>query len=98
MKKKLYICVAAQRLSHDDHKIYRGVVPMSEIHRDKFFEEVNDPRDADIIYLGQFSDGNRQFVRNDFPELDLQDKLFVADIEGDWHNKKIALDLIQNVY
>lgn len=95
LKMKIYIYDKSQPHSHDSHSVYRGVTPMCEEGIKNHFEITKDPDEADIYYMGQFSDGNRPFSENDFPFFRGKEEKHYADIEGDWYNKFVPERLLE---
>ena len=70
---------------HDSIESYKGVVPFSKYH----VNFIDDPNEADIYYMGQFSDGNYEIDINKFTYFDKFKQKHWCDIEGDWLGKNI---------
>jgi hypothetical protein len=95
-KPKVFIYEKAQAHAHDSIPEYRGFVPMSHDGIRNHCEIVTDPDKADIFYMGQFSCGNRKFLRSDFPYYEKSEKVHLADIEGDWEHENVSSELLRS--
>jgi len=70
---------------HDNVDVYQNVIPFCKKGIADNFEITNNPSDADIFYMGQFSEG-RFYGLGQFYLLDEYPDKHVCDIEGDWFN------------
>mgnify|MGYP003136652131 CR=1 FL=1 len=90
MKKyKIFIYDDAKPHAHDQDPVYENTVPLSNIGIKKHFDVTTCPDNADIFYMGQFSEGQIPKF-NQYKFLQKYPNKHVCDIEGDWLNKDLA--------
>lgn len=87
MTLKIYKYPNAKKHVHDDLEYYQNVVPFSQ----SFFNNITQsiPEDADLFYMGQFSDGNYNIDISQFKYFEQYKDKHWCDIEGDWLNQQI---------
>jgi hypothetical protein len=71
--------------SHDTVEVYQNTVPFCRKGIEDNFEITSKPSEADIFYMGQFSEG-KFYGLDKFYQLDEYPDSHVCDIEGDWFN------------
>jgi hypothetical protein len=88
---KLYIYRDAKPHAHDSDPGYENTVPLSQQGIKDHCDVVQDPEEADYFYMGQFSDGSKleDLGQEKFTYLERWPERHVADIEGDWMNRKV---------
>lgn len=82
---KLFIYDNINMPIHDGIYEYQNVVPFCKKGIRDNFQITNNPSEADIFYMGQFSEG-RFYGLGQFYLLDEYPDKHVCDIEGDWFN------------
>ena len=86
---KLFIYPEAKKHVHDQHPIYYNTVPFSVEGIKKHCIVTTNPNEADLFYMGQFSDGSTDNELNrDWKYLKQYTDKHVCDIEGDWPNRR----------
>lgn len=95
MKRKIYVYPDAQAHAHDSIPEYRGLTPFCADGINKHFDVVNSKSEADILYMGQFSCGNRPFEERSYPLLKDENYKHVCDVEGDWEHKNVPSGLFK---
>jgi hypothetical protein len=94
---KLYIYSNAKPHSHDLDPPFVNTVPLSQKGIQDHCDVVC-PDEADYFYMGQFSDAskNEEMCAKNFMYWEKYPDRHIADIEGDWPNRKIPEHLKQS--
>jgi len=87
--RKLFLYDSIDMPSHDTVDVYQNTVPFCKKGIEDNFEITVEPSEADIFYMGQFSEG-RFYGLDKFYLIEEYPDRHVCDIEGDWFNVSLS--------
>lgn len=94
-KLKIYIYKTTKFPVHDDIPEYAGLVPFSKNNLKKYIL-VDNPKEADYFYMGQFTCLGHKFVKSDFQYFEEYSNKHICDLEGDWTYNFAPKDILEN--
>lgn len=87
IKPKLYVYEHVGPSLHETTPGFENSIPMTAAGREKHFDIVNNPDNADYFYMGQVPDKHVALINHDrYPYLKGREARHIIDCEGDWRD------------